>query len=101
VYGPNAVASHEARVLPVLWHQIRSPLLGLPLAAALASSFLREGTDAMIIGAIVALSVGLGFANEYRRGAGGAGVARRDTAPHGCHQGWPAGLRGCDRAGTG
>jgi Mg2+-importing ATPase len=50
----------------VLWHQVRSPLLGLLLAAALASSFFGEGTDAVIIGVIVALSVGLGFANEYR-----------------------------------
>jgi P-type Mg2+ transporter len=65
-FGPNAVASHRARVLPVLWHQVRSPLLGLLLAAALASAFLGEGTDAVIIGVIVALSVGLGFGNEYR-----------------------------------
>ena len=66
VYGPNAVASHRARALPVLWHQVRSPLLGLLLAAALASSFFGEATDAIIIGGIVALSVGLGFVNEYR-----------------------------------
>jgi Mg2+-importing ATPase len=65
-YGPNAVASHRARLLAVLWHQVRSPLLGLLLVAALASAFLGEGTDAVIIGVIVALSVGLGFANEYR-----------------------------------
>src|SRR5262245_5194406 len=65
-YGPNAVASHRARVLPVLWHQVRSPLLGLLLAAALVSVFFGESTDAAIIGVIVALSVGLGFANEYR-----------------------------------
>ncbi|PZR78882.1 MAG: hypothetical protein DLM65_11885, partial [Candidatus Aeolococcus gillhamiae] len=25
-WGPNAVASHKARLLPVLWHQLRSPL---------------------------------------------------------------------------
>ncbi|WP_432825515.1 magnesium-translocating P-type ATPase [Dactylosporangium sp. CA-092794] len=66
VYGPNAVVSHRARALPVLWHQVRSPLLGLLLAAALASAFLGEGADAIIIGVIVALSVGLGFVNEFR-----------------------------------
>ena len=64
--GPNAVASHRARVLTVLWHQLRSPLLGLLLAAALASYFVGEGNDAVIIAVIVALSVGLGFGNEYR-----------------------------------
>ncbi|GAA2166726.1 Mg2+-importing ATPase [Humibacillus xanthopallidus] len=64
--GPNAIASHDARVLPVLWHQLRSPLLGLLLVAALASAFVGEGADAAIIGLIVVASVGLGFVNEYR-----------------------------------
>ena len=62
----NAVATHRARALLVLWHQLRSPLLVLLLAAALASSFVGERSDAVIIGVIVALSVGLGFVNEYR-----------------------------------
>ncbi|NUP54180.1 MAG: magnesium-translocating P-type ATPase [Catenulispora sp.] len=65
-FGPNAVASHRARFALVLWHQLRSPLLGLLLAAATASYFVGERTDALIIGAIVVLSVGLGFVNEYR-----------------------------------
>ncbi len=65
-YGPNAVSLHRARLLPVLWHQVRSPLLGLLLAAALASYLVGERSDAVIIGVIVAMSVGLGFMNEYR-----------------------------------
>jgi P-type Mg2+ transporter len=65
-YGPNAVTSHRARFLPVLWHQLRSPLLALLLAAALVSYFVGERTDAVIIGVIVAVSVGLGLVNEYR-----------------------------------
>jgi Mg2+-importing ATPase len=52
--------------LPVLWHQLRSPLLGLLLTAAVASYFVGERSAALIIGVIVALSVGLGFVNEYR-----------------------------------
>ncbi len=36
-YGPNAVSSHRARPLSVLWHQVRSPLLGLLATAAVAS----------------------------------------------------------------
>ena len=65
-FGSNAVSSHRARVLPVLWHQLRSPLLGLLLTAAIASYFVGQRNDAIIIGLIVALSVGLGFVNEYR-----------------------------------
>ena len=38
-WGPNAVSSHQARFWPVLWHQLRSPLLVLLLSAALASYF--------------------------------------------------------------
>ncbi|RNM11158.1 magnesium-translocating P-type ATPase [Nocardioides pocheonensis] len=65
-YGPNAVSSHRARALSVLWHQLRSPLLGLLLLAALTSAFVGEATDAVIIGVIVSASIGLGFVNEYR-----------------------------------
>jgi Mg2+-importing ATPase len=65
-FGPNAVASHRARLLPVLWNQIRSPLLALLLAAAVASAIVGQRSDAVIIAVIVALSVGLGFVNEYR-----------------------------------
>ena len=65
-WGPNAVASHRAQVLPVLRRQLRSPLLGLLLIAATASYFVGERSGAVIIGVIVGLSVGLGFVNEYR-----------------------------------
>ena len=65
-FGPNAVASHQARPLPVLLHQLRSPLLGLLVAAATVSYFVGQRADAVIIGLIVTASVGLGFANEYR-----------------------------------
>jgi Mg2+-importing ATPase len=41
-------------------------LLWLLLAAALVSAFVGQGIDALIIGVIVAASVGLGFVNEYR-----------------------------------
>lgn len=65
-FGPNAVASHRARFLSVLWHQLRSPLLGLLVGAAVVSFFVGERGSAIIITVIVALSVGLGFVNEYR-----------------------------------
>lgn len=65
-FGRNAVASHRARFLPVLGRQLNSPLLLLLVVAAAASFFVGERSDAVIIGVIVALSVGLGLVNEYR-----------------------------------
>ncbi len=65
-YGPNAVRSHHASAWSVLARQLRSPLLWLLLAAAAVSAVVGEGLDAIIIGLIVAASVGLGFVNEFR-----------------------------------
>jgi Mg2+-importing ATPase len=66
VYGPNALRSHGARAWTVLARQLRNPLLLLLLGAATVSGFTGDPSDAVIIGVIVALSVGLGFVNEYR-----------------------------------
>ena len=77
-YGPNAVSSHRARLFPVLWHQLRSPLLGLLLSAALASYFVGERSDAVIIGVIVFLSVGLGFVQRVPGREGGRGAPLAD-----------------------
>ena len=79
-WGPNAVSSHRAQLLPVLWHQLRSPLLALLLTAALASYFVGQRSDSVIIGLIVALSVGLGLVNEYR--AEKAAEALHDQVRH-------------------
>lgn len=66
VFGPNAVRSHHASAWSVLSRQLHSPLLWLLLAAAAVSGVVGERLDALIIGVIVAASVGLGFVNEYR-----------------------------------
>jgi P-type Mg2+ transporter len=50
----------------VLGRQVRNPILILLLGAALVSGLTGGATNALIIAAIVALSVGLGFFNEYR-----------------------------------
>lgn len=50
----------------MLWRQPRNPLLALLLAAASVSVGTGDVTDGAIIAAIVLLSVGLGFVNEYR-----------------------------------
>jgi P-type Mg2+ transporter len=65
-YGPNAVRGHGARPWRVLLRQVENPLLVLLVAAALTSLLVGEHVDAGIILAIISLSVGLGFVNEYR-----------------------------------
>ena len=65
-FGPNAIRTPHASAWSVLSRQLGSPLLWLLLAAAAVSAVGGEGLDALIIGVIVAASVGLGFANEYR-----------------------------------
>ena len=66
VYGPNALQVRRVTALGVLASQVRNPLLLLLVAAAAVSGLTGDPTDASIIAAIVALSVGLGFFNEYR-----------------------------------
>lgn len=64
--GPNLLGTHKVRATTVLVRQIRNPILVLLLVAALVSGLTGGGTNAVIIGVIVAASAGLGFANEYR-----------------------------------
>ena len=65
-FGPNVLATHQVRAVAVLFRQVRNPILILLLGAALVSGLTGGGTNAVIIAVIVALSVGLGFVNEYR-----------------------------------
>ena len=80
--GPNAVRSHRARAWPVLARQLRSPLLVLLTITAVASFFLGDRNDALIIGVILSASVGLGFGNEYR--AAKAAEALHSQIRHRC-----------------
>ena len=65
-YGRNVLVTRNVTALGVFLRQLRNPLLILLLGAALVSAFTGDRTDALIIAAIVALSLGLGFVNEYR-----------------------------------
>ena len=65
-FGHNVLATHQVRAGAVLLRQVRNPILVLLLGAALVSGLTGGGTNAVIIAVIVALSVGLGFVNEYR-----------------------------------
>ncbi|HVS69464.1 MAG TPA: magnesium-translocating P-type ATPase [Mycobacteriales bacterium] len=80
--GHNALRTHRANPWTVLFRQVRSPLLLLLTATAIASFFVGERTDAVIIGTILLVSVGLGFLNEYR--AEQAAQALHDQISHRC-----------------
>jgi len=64
--GTNVIAVHRVRAWEVLRRQLRSALLLLLVITATLSFFVGDQTDAVIIGAILVVSVGLGFVNEYR-----------------------------------
>jgi Mg2+-importing ATPase len=64
--GPNAVRTHMASGWSVLGRQLASPILILLLITAGLSLFLGDATNAIVIGVILLVSVGLGFSNEFR-----------------------------------
>ncbi len=66
VVGPNAVRSHHVQPLRILGRQLRSAVLILLAVTAFISFFLGQQTDTIVIGIILAASIGLGFVNEYR-----------------------------------
>ena len=65
-HGPNAVRTHRVSALSVLGRQLRSAVLILLAGTAVLSYFLGDSTQAIIIGVILVVSIGLGFFNEYR-----------------------------------
>jgi Mg2+-importing ATPase len=65
-FGANVLHSERVTAFGILLRQLRNPLLILLLAAAGVSALTGDITDGAIISAIVVLSVGLGFVNEYR-----------------------------------
>ena len=78
--GPNAVLTDRVSALAVLGRQLRSALLALLFVAAVVSYAVGQHTDGMVITAILAVSVGFGFVNEYR--AQRAGAALHDRVQH-------------------
>jgi Mg2+-importing ATPase len=64
--GLNAVRTHGANGWAVLGRQFASPILILLLLTAGLSLFLGDATNSIVIGVIMLVSVGLGFANEFR-----------------------------------
>jgi magnesium-transporting ATPase (P-type) len=64
--GPNSLRTHRVSAWAVLRRQLNNAVLALLAATAVVSYFLGDGTQAVIIGIILVVSIGLGFINEYR-----------------------------------
>src|ERR1035441_292711 len=64
--GANVLREHRVTATGVMTRQFRNPLLLLLLACAAVSGFTGDPTDAVIIAAIVVVSVLLSFINEFR-----------------------------------
>jgi Mg2+-importing ATPase len=65
-YGPNTTRVRHHVALATLGRQLRNPLLGLLIVAAVVSFAVHQRLDAAIILGILVLSVLLGFFDEYR-----------------------------------
>ena len=65
-HGPNVIRTHRVSAWAVLKRQLNNAVLILLAVTAVASAFLGDATQSIIIGIILAISIGLGFVNEYR-----------------------------------
>lgn len=66
-HGPNTLVGHRReQALAVLLRQFRNPLVLILIFAAIVSGVVGEGREAVIIGATILASCGLGFTQEYR-----------------------------------
>lgn len=64
--GPNSIRTHRVSAWAVLRRQLNNAVLILLAVTAVMSFFLGDATQAIIIGIILVVSIGLGFLNEYR-----------------------------------
>jgi len=64
--GPNTpLRSDQVNAWGILWRQFRSPLVLILIFAAIVSFFVGEGSEAVIISAIIVASCTLSFTQEY------------------------------------
>ena len=66
-FGRNILAAEEKiNILAILFHQFKSPLIYVLMAAAIATFFLREFIDMWVILAVIILNAVIGFTQEYK-----------------------------------
>lgn len=67
LYGPNELEEEKkTSKLTLLGRQLKSPLVGVLLAAALISLFVEKYTDMAVILVVIALNAAIGFFQEYK-----------------------------------
>ncbi|SHN28552.1 cation-transporting P-type ATPase [Chitinophaga sp. CF418] len=67
MFGPNAIITPgNFRILKILWHQFKSPVMLLLLAAACISAYYREWADALAIVMVLLINAGMGFFMEWQ-----------------------------------
>lgn len=77
--GRNELTNHRVTATQVLLRQLKNPILILLAVTAGISFYLSDPANAVVIFAILVLSVGLGFFSEYR--AERAAAALHDQIP--------------------
>lgn len=65
-YGPNELPTHAFSTTQVLLRQFKNPIFAILIAAAVVAGVFAEPKQAIIILSMIALSVVLGFYNEYK-----------------------------------
>lgn len=77
-YGHNVLGTDDPHTsLRVLWSQLRSPLLLLLVFAAGISMAMGQWSEALLVGSILGLTVGIGFKREFQAFAAVAALQRR------------------------
>ncbi len=66
-YGPNDIPKGSVRTWrTILWHQIKSPLIYVLVAAALVSLAVEHYLDFWVISAVILINTIIGFFQEYK-----------------------------------
>ena len=78
-FGKNVISAHVVKPIAVLLRQLNNPILWLLAGALLISGTLGDLTNALMILAIVLMSIGLGFITEYRAERANADLHSRIT----------------------
>ncbi|TIU35724.1 MAG: hypothetical protein E5W38_00525 [Mesorhizobium sp.] len=88
-HGPNTSADHwREQALAVLLRRFRNPLVLVLIVAAIVSDVVGEGREAVIIGAIILASCGLGFSQEYSASRAADASKQRITIAHALVSEW-------------